>query len=71
MILERTKDEILIRLPGTLEFDYLEDLLNYLNVKAILAKSEATDEDIEMLAKEVKSSWWAENKSRFIDESNP
>lgn len=70
MILERTKDEILIRLPGTLEFSYLEDLLNYLNVKAILAKSEATDEDIEMLSEEVKSSWWTENKSRFIDESN-
>lgn len=67
MTLERTDNEILIRLPGNIDFSYLEDFLNYLNVKAILAKSEASEADIAALAKEVKSDWWAKNKSQFID----
>jgi len=45
-----------------------EDLLkflDYLRVKRLVEKMDL-GEDIEVLGKEIKAKWWAENKDRFI-----
>ncbi len=62
------RNELVVQIPDNLPFLYLDELIGYLNVKVILAKSEATDEDIEALSEEIKANWWAKNKSRFLRE---
>lgn len=40
--------------------------LDYLRIKQIAAKSQATDKDIEKLSDKISSTWWEENKDSFI-----
>lgn len=65
MVIERTKEEVIIRLPASLNTDGLQRLIDYLLYKEATANSVATQEEVDALAKEVKSGWWAKNKSRL------
>jgi hypothetical protein len=66
MVIERTKDEVIIRLPAYVDTEGLQRLVNFLSYKEATAKSEATQADVDELAKEVKSGWWAKNGSKHI-----
>lgn len=66
MKIERTKDEILIRLPSNTDIVGLQRILDYLRFRELASKSNATEEQINKLANESKSNWWKENKHRFI-----
>ena len=66
MVIERTKDEVIIRLPSYVNTDGLQKLIDYLGYKEATAKSEAAQEDVDKLAKEVKKGRWAKNGSKFI-----
>lgn len=69
MIVTRENNEIVIRIPDTItDLDGLQDLLDYLVYRSIVTKSTATEEQIDELSREVNSSWWAENKHRFLPE---
>ena len=57
MILERNINEMVIRIPNDVKFEFLQDLLDYLSVKINLSKSEATEDDIEKLSEELKENW--------------
>jgi len=46
-------------LPG------LQRILDYVKFREIASRSKATQEQIDDLAKESKSSWWEKNKGRF------
>lgn len=65
MVIERTKDEVIIRLPSYVNTDGLQKLVDYLTYKEATSKSEATQEQVDELAKEVKKGWWAKNDDRF------
>lgn len=66
MQIERTTDEIVIRLPAWVKIEGVENLLDYLIYCEATSKSKATQEDIDNIAKEVKKGWWNRNKSRFV-----
>lgn len=66
MLVERTSDEIIFRLPADIDINSLQKILNYLKYKTAIKDSKATEEDAQELANESKSTWWAENKNRFI-----
>ena len=66
MQIERTNKEILIRLsPGT-DLVGLQRILDYLRFREIASKSKASQKQIDELSAEFKTSWWSENKSRFV-----
>ncbi|HET8829453.1 MAG TPA: hypothetical protein VFM79_08925 [Pelobium sp.] len=65
MVIERTDKEVIIRLPANINVDGLQRLVDYLTYKEVTSKSEATQEDVDDLAKEVKASWWVKNKERL------
>ncbi len=65
MIIERTAEEIIIRLPADINVDGLQRLIDYLSYREVTSKSEAKQEDVDDLVKEVKSSWWQKNKERL------
>ena len=68
MIIERTADAIIVRLPTNINIEEIQRFLNYLRYKEIVAKSKATQEDVDQLAHEVNKNWWEKNKSKFLPE---
>lgn len=66
MQIERTNDEILIRVASGTDLVGLQRILDYLKFREIASKSKATQKQIDELATESKSTWWKKNKDRFI-----
>lgn len=65
MVIERTKDEVIIRLPSYVNTDGLQKLVDYLSYKEATSKSEAKQDAVDQLAKAVKKGWWAKNGDKF------
>lgn len=63
--IDRTEDEILIRLPISSTSKEVQNALNFLRYVELGKDSQITQEDIEELVKETKGRWWEENKERF------
>lgn len=63
---ERTRKEVIIRLPSYVDTEGLQRLVDYLIYKEATAKSKAKQSDVDALATEVKKGWWVENRSRVI-----
>jgi hypothetical protein len=66
MLIERTNDEVIIRLPSYVDTEGLQQLINYLSYKEATAKSKAKQSDVDKLVKEIKKGWWSKNRKRFI-----
>ena len=66
MQIERINNEIRIKISKGTDLPGLQRILDYVKFREIASKSKATQEQIDALAIESKSSWWRKNKSRFI-----
>ncbi len=66
MKIERVGEELIIRLPSTVNVEGLQDFVDYLIYVESTSKSKATQSEVDNLAKEIKSGWWEKNRSRFI-----
>ncbi len=66
MVIERTDNEVIIRLPSTVDTEGLQRLVDYLVYKELTSNSKAKQADVDKLAKQVKKGWWNKNRSRFI-----
>jgi hypothetical protein len=62
MILERTKDEILVRLPSNIDLSELQNMLDFLQYKELTSKSNAGQADVDELSKTVNYSMWTKIK---------
>jgi len=58
MIVERTKDEIVVRLPANIDLSELQNMLDYLKYRELTADSKASQENADQLADEVNSKIW-------------
>ena len=65
MVIERSENEIIIKIPSNVNIEGLQEIIEYLRYKEILSKSKATAEDIEELADEVNKSWWNANREKL------
>ena len=63
MILERTKDEILVRLPSYVDLTELQNMIDYLQYKELTANSTASDSDVDELSKIANKSIWNKIKA--------
>ena len=66
MIIERTKKEIIIRLPGDLNIDELQDVTDWLKYKEITRKSKAKQADVDELVTIIKKGRWTRRKEMLI-----
>lgn len=66
MQVERTNNEIVIRVSSDTDLIGLQRILDYLKFRETASKSKASQEQIDKLSSESKSSWWEKNKSRFV-----
>jgi hypothetical protein len=62
MILERTKNEILIRLPANIELSRLQTILDYLEYLELTSKSSAKESEVNELSQEANKSMWQKIK---------
>jgi hypothetical protein len=57
--------EITIKLPIDTSLDDIQQILKYFTYIDLVSKSQAKQEQIDELAKEVNKGWWEKNKDRF------
>jgi hypothetical protein len=66
MIIERTKNEVIIRLPGSMNIADLQEMANYLRYKELTGKSKVTQKQVDALVKQAKKGRWAKARKRLI-----
>ncbi|RZK22672.1 MAG: hypothetical protein EOO56_07735 [Hymenobacter sp.] len=66
MTIERTADEVIIRLPATVDVEGLQQIIDYLSYREATKNSQATQAQVDELAREASQGWWANNRSRFL-----
>ena len=66
MTIERTVDEIIIRIPSSINVDDIQQLIDYLTYKKIISKSQATQKDVDTLVAIVKKGRWSQRRSNYI-----
>lgn len=66
MIIERTNNEVILRLPADIDTLGLQRIVDYLKYKETIKESKASEEQANQLANESKSNWWNDNKNRFL-----
>ena len=66
MLIERTSNEVIIRLPASVDTTGLQRLVDYLTYKEATSNSKAIQEQIDKLSSDVKKGWWKKNRKRFI-----
>ena len=63
MLVERTKKEVIIRLPASVDTEDLQDFLNYARYKELTASFKVEQKEVDKLAKQVNSKWWPKSKT--------
>lgn len=62
---ERLDNEILVRIPSTMDIEFVQSLIDRMKFFEIVSRSKATDADIDRLAKMTKKNWASEMKDRL------
>ena len=66
MKIERTAEEIIIRISSSMNIDDIQQLIDYLTYKQIVSKSQATQKDVDLLVATVKQGRWSQRRNTFI-----
>ena len=66
MTIERTAEEIIIRISSSMNIDDIQQLIDYLTYKQIVGKSQATQKGVDVLVATVKQGRWAQRRNAFI-----
>ena len=66
MIIERTESEIIIRLPGDINIDELQDMTDWFQYNEITRKSKAKQPDVDALVRQIKKGRWDRRKALLI-----
>jgi len=66
MIVERTNNELIIRLPSTVNAAEIQDLLNYLRYQELTSGFTVKQNEVDKLSRQVNQGWWKRNKDKFI-----
>jgi len=66
MIIERTNDEIIIRLPGDIDIEELQELKDWFQYKETTRKTKAKQVDVDELVSQIKKGRWDKRKSLLI-----
>lgn len=65
MIIERTKKEVIFRLPINVNVDVLQDMADLLEFREIGQKSKASQNQVDLLVKSIKKGRWKKTKEKL------
>lgn len=54
MIIERTKKEVVIRIPSSINTDDLQDFINFIRYKELTSKFKVSQKEVESIVSDVK-----------------
>lgn len=66
MQIERTTDEVIIRIPASVDTNDLQDFVNYIRYKELTSKVNVSKQKVDEIANEINKNWWTENRHKFI-----
>jgi hypothetical protein len=66
MIIERKNKEILIRIPDTVDLEGAQRIIDYIRYQEVTSTSRAKQADIDLIADDINSEWWKNNKDTFL-----
>jgi hypothetical protein len=66
MVIEKTDNEIIVRIPSYVSVENVQRCIDLMMYKEATAKSQATQEEIDEIAREAKKGWWEANRDRFV-----
>jgi len=66
MIIERTKNEIIIRLPGDMDIDELQDMTDWFQYKELTRKTKTKQSDVDSLVSQIKKGRWDKRKATLV-----
>ena len=64
MIIERTKKEIIFRLPSNIKIEILQDIAELFEFNEIAKKSIANQKEVDDLVKTIKKGRWTKTKKK-------
>ncbi len=65
MTIERTKNEVIFRLPNNINLDDLQDFADYFQYRTITKKSKASQTEVDNLVKEIKKGRWDKTRKQL------
>jgi hypothetical protein len=65
MVIERTTDELVIRLPYTTNTERMQDVVDYLRYKELTLNYSSPQAEVDTLAQEINRDWWRQNQSKY------
>lgn len=66
MTIERTAEEIIIRISSSMNVDDIQQLIDYLTYKQITQKSQASQKEVDLLVATIKHGRWAQRRNAFM-----
>jgi len=66
MLIERTNNEITIRISPMTDIDDLQVFINYLQYKELIFDINVSQDKINKLASDLNKNCWKENRKRFV-----
>lgn len=66
MLVERNKNEVIIRLPASVGTEDLQDFLNYARYKELTADFKVDQKEVDKLSDQINTKWWTKNRSKII-----
>ena len=65
MVIERTSNEFVIRLPFTANSELMQDFIDYLRYKELTANYNVAQSEVDNIAQTINLKWWEQNKNKF------
>jgi len=66
MIIERTNNEVIIRLLPSVDTDELQELANFFRYKEITSKYSISQAVVDKLSSEINKKWYKANRERLL-----
>ncbi|MEO8733038.1 MAG: hypothetical protein ABI373_01770 [Flavobacteriales bacterium] len=65
MLVERTSDEIIIRLPAGMDVEDLQEFLDYARYKELTKGYKVPQSEVDSIAADINRKWYAKNRKRL------
>ena len=65
MTVERTENEVIIRLSASVDMEDLQDFLNFARYKELTANFKVDQKKVDRLADQINSGWWTKNRGKI------
>jgi len=66
MIIERTNNEVIIRLLPSVDTDELQELANFFRYKEITSKYSTSQAVVDKLSSDINKNWYKANRERLL-----